>query len=222
MKKLLIIEDDRALRDGLCRSLASNDLETDSAANIAEARVKFLAADYDLVLLDCNLPDGNGVDFCAEIKKKSNVPVIFLTVLDSELDEVSAFRAGGVDYVKKPFSLMVLKERVNAALTRSNGGLVYGEGLYRFDFGTLTFTVNGNNVILSSAEQKLLRVLTANRRNIVPRGTLIEQLWSCDSEYIDENALSVTVKRLRSKLGADCIKTVYGLGYMWTDKGTGR
>jgi DNA-binding response OmpR family regulator len=222
MKKLLIIEDDRALRDGLCRSLASNDLETDSAANIAEARVKFLAADYDLVLLDCNLPDGNGVDFCAEIRKKSNVPVIFLTVLDSELDEVSAFHAGGVDYVKKPFSLMVLKERVNAALARSNGGLVFGEGIYRFDFGALTFTVNENNVILSSAEQKLLRVLTANRRNIVPRGTLTEQLWSCDSEYIDENALSVTVKRLRSKLGADCIKTVYGLGYMWTGEGIGR
>lgn len=215
MKRILIIEDDRALREGLLRSLASDRLAGDTAATITEARLKLSCENYDLALLDCNLPDGNGVDLCAEIKAKSDMPVIFLTVLDSELDEVAAFHAGGIDYVKKPFSLMVLKERINAALARSDGGMVFSDGAYCFDFGSMDYTVRGNEITLSSAEQKLLRTLTANRRNIVLRSTLIEQVWSCDGDYIDENALSVTVKRLRAKLGADCIKTVYGLGYMW-------
>jgi DNA-binding response OmpR family regulator len=219
LKKLLIVEDDRALRAGLCRSLASNEIETESAATIAEARAKFHAGKYDLVLLDCNLPDGNGVDFCTEIRRTGPVPVIFLTVLDSELDEVAAFRAGGIDYVKKPFSLMVLQERINAALARTDGGLVYAEGRYRFDFGAMTFSVDGSDVVLSPTEQKLLRSLTANSGRIVPRPTLTEQIWACDGSFIDENALSVTVKRLRAKLGAECIKTVYGLGYMWVGGG---
>lgn len=123
MTKLLIVEDDRTLREGLCRSLSSDTIQTESAATLAEAYRKNADNKFDLILLDCNMPDGNGIDFCTAIQKHSSVPVIFLTVLESELDEVSAFRAGGVDYIKKPFSLMVLRERINTALSRAYGGL---------------------------------------------------------------------------------------------------
>lgn len=220
MKTILVVEDDRTLREGLARSLVSDEIVTRSAANLAEAQAAFDAEQCDLILLDCNLPDGNGVDFCARIRRRSAVPVIFLTVLDSELDEVSAFRAGGCDYVKKPFSLMVLRERIQTALKRAAGGdLVYCEGGYRFDFGSFSFFADGCSLTLSISEQKLLRALTANPHRVLSRAQLIEQLWSCDSDFIDENALSVTVKRLRAKLGGTCIKTVYGLGYMWTGDG---
>lgn len=139
-----------------------------------------------------------------------------MTVLDSEIDEVSAFRAGGCDYVKKPFSLMVLRERINSALEHARiGGAIYHDGRYSFNFSAFVFRVGDDEISLSHTEQKLLYILTENKQHIVSRSALIEQLWSCDSNYIDENALSVTVKRLRSKLGADCVKTVYGLGYMW-------
>lgn len=177
-------------------------------------------------MLDCQLPDGNGVDFCAELRKTSAVPVIFLTVLDSELDEVAAFRAGGCDYVKKPFSLMVLRERINSALTRSavmsargDSGDVYADARFRFDFSAMIFSADGDEVILSVTEQKLLRTLVSNARRIVPRAALTERLWPSGGDYIDENALSVTISRLRSKLGADTIRTAYGLGYMWEGGG---
>ena len=105
MKRMLIIEDDDAIRTGLCQSLSSDTLDTVGAENLTSARQRLDAERYDLLLLDCNLPDGNGIDFCRELMKKIPIPVIFLTVRDSEIDEVAAFRAGACDYVKKPFSI---------------------------------------------------------------------------------------------------------------------
>ena len=141
--------------------------------------------------------------------------MIFLTVRDAEIDEVTAFRAGACDYIKKPFSLTILQERIAAALRRRSPNHIYEDSRFRFDFTELTFTADGQRVILSSTEQKLLAVFCTHKGQILERQTLVDKIWSCDSDYIDENALSVTVKRLRNKLGADCIGTVYGMGYVW-------
>ena len=116
MKKILIVEDDEAIRIGLCQSLSSDMLDTVGSKDLASARRRLENERFNLLLLDCNLPDGNGIDFCRELMSKMTIPVIFLTVRDSEIDEVAAFRAGACDYVKKPFSLMVLRERIAALL----------------------------------------------------------------------------------------------------------
>ncbi len=215
MKHILIVEDDPALREGLAAALRSDTLVPHTAADLAGARRLFPTRPFDLLLLDYNLPDGCGIDFCREILTRNDLPVIFLTVRDAEIDEISAFRAGACDYIKKPFSMTILQERIRAALRRRSAANVYEDSRYRFDFTELTFTVNGDKILLSATEQKLLAVFCNHKGQILERQTLTDKVWGYDGEYIDENALSVTVKRLRDKLGADCIGTVYGLGYLW-------
>lgn len=223
VKHLLIIEDDETLRNGLCRALIQENMSTQGASTLAEASLALDKNHFDLIILDCQLPDGNGVDFCTKIRQSTSAPVIFLTVIDSELNEVAAFRAGACDYVKKPFSLMVLKERIHAALARNAASpLVFHEEGYFFDFSALVFRADGQEIFLSPSEQKLLQILITNRKQVVSREVLINRLWSCDGEFIDENALSAAVKRLRKKLdkenGKSCIRTIYGLGYMWAGR----
>lgn len=215
MKYILIVEDDAALREGLTNALKNSDMQTYAAADLAGTRQMLQERKFDLLLLDCNLPDGNGIDLCREITAVQDIPVIFLTVRDTELDELTAFRAGACDYIKKPFSLTILQERIAAALRKRSANHVYEDTRFRFDFTELTFSVDGKRIDLSSTEQKLLTVFCAHKGQILERQTLVNKIWSCNSDYIDENALSVTVKRLRNKLGAECIGTVYGMGYVW-------
>ena len=215
MKHILIVEDDTALREGLAAALQNESTAVQSAADLSEARRILLGQDFDLLLLDCNLPDGSGIELCREVTAVQDVPVIFLTVRDAEIDEVTAFRAGACDYIKKPFSLTILQERISAALRKHSLNHIYEDSRFRFDFTELTFSADGQRVILSATEQKLLAVFCNHKGQILERQTLVDKIWSCDSDYIDENALSVTVKRLRDKLGADCIGTVYGMGYVW-------
>ena len=215
MKRILIIEDDEAIRAGLCRSLASDTMEAVGAEDLASAAQRINAQQFDLLLLDCNLPDGNGIDFCRELMRRMTIPVIFLTVRDSEIDEVAAFRAGACDYVKKPFSLMVLRERIAALLERTEKRSdLYADRRYRFDFTSLDFFVDGERVYLGSTEYKLLAVLVKNAGNVLSRAALTDALWE-GGEELNENALSVTVSRLRGRLGEKSISTIYGLGYMW-------
>ena len=215
MKYLLIAEDDTALREGLAVALQNDDLSVRTAADLAEARRILQDHTFDLLLLDVNLPDGSGIDLCREVTAVQDVPVIFLTVRDAEIDEVTAFRAGACDYVKKPFSLTILQERIAAALRKRSPNHIYEDARFRFDFTELTFAADGKRIDLSSTEQKLLAVFCNHKGQILERQMLVDKIWSCDSDCIDENALSVTVKRLRDKLGTDCIGTVYGMGYVW-------
>ncbi len=215
MKYILIVEDDVALREGLTNALQNNTLQAYAASNLDDARRILNERTFDLLLLDCNLPDGSGIDLCREVTAIEDTPVIFLTVRDAEIDEVTAFRAGACDYIKKPFSLTILQERISAALRKRSPNHIYEDSRFRFDFTELTFSADGQRVILSSTEQKLLAVFCNHKEQILERQTLVDKIWSCDSDYIDENALSVTVKRLRDKLGAECIGTVYGMGYVW-------
>ena len=215
MKQILIVEDDTVLREGLAAALQNRDTAVCAAPDLFSARKALRDKTFDLLLLDCNLPDGSGVDLCREVTTAGDIPVIFLTVRDTEIDEVAAFRAGACDYVKKPFSLTILQERIAAALRKRSGGHIYEDSRFWFDFVSMTFSADGKKIAFSAAEQKLLAVFCTHKGQILERQTLVDRIWACDSDYIDENALSVTVKRLRDKLGRECIGTVYGLGYIW-------
>lgn len=224
MKKILIIEDDRALAGGLCRALEVREgegIQAKSVGTLRDGRGEMAEENYDLVILDINLPDGSGFGFLKEIKEAGDTPVIMLTANDLESDVVAGLEAGAEDYVTKPFRLAELRARVNTQLRRA--GRERTEQFccdgFVFDFGRMRYTVEGREVELSKTEQKLLRILTQRAGGKVERGELIDRIWTDGAEYVDENALSVAVKRLRDKLGAqEYIKTVYGIGYMWSNR----
>ena len=220
MEQILIVEDDTTLNQGLCKALKENDRQIVSCESINEAKEQLSLGTVSFVLLDINLPDGSGLDLLKEIKEKTpTVPVILLTANDTDKDIVTGLEQGADDYITKPFSLAVLRARVNTQLRKTNHGNdlgVFADGIYAFDYNNMVFSVNGKTVELSKTEQRLLRVLTDNAGMTVKRETLIDRLWTDGAEYVDENALSVTVKRLRDKLSAqEKIKTVYGIGYSW-------
>ena len=225
MKSILIAEDDRALGDGLCLALKDPALELTLCRTLSAARSALEAGGFDLLILDVNLPDGNGLDFLRRLRAGANpVPVILLTANDMETDIVAGLESGADDYVTKPFSLAVLRARVNAQLRRSEGAVPGGPLVldgFSFDFERMEFRRDGRLIDLSKTEQKLLRVLVENRGRTLPRELLVDRVWTDGAEYVDENALSVTVKRLRGKLEETpskprYLKTVYGIGYTWT------
>lgn len=219
LSSILIIEDDFSLLSGLCRALATDECETQGCRNLSEAKKLLQKHSYSLILLDINLPDGNGFDFLPELKKTCSAPVIVLTANDMEADIVAGLELGAEDYITKPFSLAVLRARVNVALRRKtfekpSAGFVTEQ--YHFNFDKMEFFCRNEKVELSKTEQKLLRMLVENAGITLNRDRLIDAVWTDGSEYVDENALSVTIKRLRDKLQAqEYIKTVYGIGYTW-------
>lgn len=217
-----IVEDDRALGEGIVLALKEPGMEFVCHGSVKEALAAFERVLPELIILDVNLPDGSGYDFLKEVRKRSQVPVLILTANDMEMDEVTGLTLGADDYMTKPFSLAVLRARIQALLRRgkAKGTALYEEGEFKFDFDSLVFTRKGREVALSVNEQRLLRLLIENRGRVLTRGLLTDRLWSDGGDYVDENALSVTVKRLRSKLedkrdGVSYIQTVYGQGYMW-------
>ncbi len=284
-QRILIVEDDRPLAGGLCRALQNEKTVTVSCHTLREAEKLLVGGEsvsvalnqttaseanarteFDLVVLDVNLPDGNGLDFLQQIKAKYDICVIMLTANDMETDIVAGLEAGADDYITKPFSLAVLRARVATQLRRvkqsrqtgsmaldtesrpgigagymaahsvENGtaadamaqGVISGadafsheegwitDGDYRFHFAKMLFYRWEEQIELSKGEQKLLRLLIENRGITLTRDRLLECIWSVDAAFVDENTLSVTVKRLRDKLGAqERIKTVYGIGYRW-------
>ncbi|RHV48134.1 DNA-binding response regulator [Lachnospiraceae bacterium OM04-12BH] len=223
MEQILIVEDDISLNQGLCRALKSENRQIISCMNLKSTREQLLCGSVSLVLLDINLPDGNGLDFLSELKITDPLcPVILLTANDTDMDIVTGLEQGADDYITKPFSLSVLRARVNTQLrkqaTSVHTALFQMDG-FVFDFDQMQFRVNGTAIELSKTEQKLLRLLVENHGKPMSRSVLIDRIWTDGAEYVDENALSVTVKRLRDKLGAhDYIQTVYGIGYIWEKK----
>lgn len=215
MKTITIIEDDIALNNGIALALKNDGLKFRQYYKLSEFDPHL---DTDLIVLDINLPDGNGFDFLKELRKDADIPVVILTANDLETDEVMGFELGADDYITKPFSLMVLRARINKILKdkKSVSDNGYSDERYCFDFEAMKFTDNGNAVELSKTEQKLLKLLVANKGQTLTRDMLLDRIWTDGAEYVDENALSVTVNRLRKKLDAsDRIKTVYGIGYVW-------
>lgn len=220
--QIVIVEDDRDLCAGLCRALKDESRSIVSCENLSEAREQIFLTNPSLILLDINLPDGNGLDLVKEIRTKSlSYPIILLSANDTDADVVKGLELGADDYVTKPFSLSVLRARVNTQLRKkeqvSNEDAVT-IGPYSFDFERMKFMVDGVETSLSKTEQRLLKMLVGNQGITLSRDDLIDRLWTDGDEYVDENALSVAIKRLRDKLHAkDYIKTIYGLGYMWVN-----
>lgn len=210
---ILIIEDDRALNDGIALSL--NGAKILQAYSLKDARA-ILGEAIDLIILDVNLPDGSGLDFCKEVRSFSSVPVIFLTANDMELDIVAGLASGADDYITKPFSLAVLRARIDAVMRRLIPAAdVYEQEGFLFDFENMIFKAGETQVNLSKTEQKLLKLLVSNRGITLTRDRLMDRIWTDGAEFVEENALSVTIGRLRQKLGGAPIKTVYGIGYVW-------
>lgn len=195
------------------------------SGSVEAAKKDFERETPGLIILDVNLPDGSGYDYLKWVRARSYIPALVLTANDMEMDEVMGLTLGADDYMTKPFSLAVLRARIQALLRRGRQpGDSYEEDGFHFDFENLIFTKDGRELTLSVNEQRLLKLLVANRGRLLTRGVLMDRLWSCGGEYVDENALSVTVNRLRSKLeekrsGISYIQTVYGQGYLWRREG---
>ena len=227
MKHILLVEDDIALGQGIAMALQIPETEITVCRGLREARQALSGRTFTLLILDINLPDGSGLTLLREQKAlRPEVPVLLLTANDLEIDEVAGLESGADDYITKPFSLAVLRARVNARLRR--GGTAKSGELslppFVFDFERMVYRKNGAAIELSRAEQRLLRALVENHGHAVSRAALVDRVWTDGGDYVDENALTVTVRRLRAKLEDDpaapvYLKTVYGIGYIWAVTG---
>ena len=222
MDTIFLLEDDQTLGRGIVMALETPGRTVTLAGTLQEGRAVLGRECFDLLILDINLPDGSGLELLRQLRAAGNsTPVILLTANDLELDEVTGLEAGADDYITKPFSLAVLRARVATQLRcRAQPAGAVTMWPFVFDFDRMDFRRAGVPVELSKTEQRLLRVLVENQGHTVPRVLLMEKLWPDGTEYVEENALSVTVRRLRGKLEADpanpkYLKTVYGLGYTW-------
>lgn len=225
MQKILLLEDDTALGNGIRLALQSPSVQITLCRTLTQARSALAQSSFELLILDINLPDGSGLELLEQVRKTSDVPVILLTANDMEMDIVTGLESGADDYITKPFSLAILRARVNAHLRRGMSTKTSCIEIDRFqlDFDRMEFRKDGQLMELSKTEQKLLRILIENRGQTLSRGTLVDRVWTDGAEFVDENALSVTVKRLRDKLedtpsSPRYLKTVYGIGYTWAVK----
>lgn len=221
-QKIMILEDDEDLAEGISLSLNSEDLEFVHCRTVAEAKDRLRRDAFDLLIFDINLSDGSGLDLCREVRKKSRIPIALLTAKDMELDIVKGLECGADDYITKPFSLMVLRARIRALLRRNTGEqqAEYSNSVFRFCFDTMEFYKEGKAIELSKTEQRILYLLVFNAGQILTRERLLEWVWPDGTEYVEDNALSVGIRRLRDKLEDTpskpaYIKTVYGKGYVW-------
>jgi len=226
MQNILIIEDDISLNNGVVLALKQEGYTFFQSFAILSAKKIMAETQFDLIILDVNLPDGNGFELCEQIRMHSAVPIIILTVNDLETDVVTGLELGADDYITKPFSLMILRARINALLRRSAQPASlekYSINDFVFDFENMEFYKGKNKIELSKTEQRLLKLLVSNQDIVLSRSVLVDKIWTDGAEYVDENALSVTIKRLRDKLeeipsNPKYIKTVYGIGYKWVVK----
>ncbi len=220
--RILVVEDDHLLNNTLCYNLNVAGYTVDSALTKEEAENFLAKQDYELIVLDVNLPDGNGFDFCREVKEYcSDTAVIFLTANDMESDMLKGYVLGADDYVTKPFHMSVFQKKLAALLSRiakQSGGDCYDDGFLFIDFSEMTAAISGEPIVFTPLEYRLLKVLTKNPKVVLTRQVLLEKLWDVDGNFVDEHALTVAVSRVRNKIEKDSqqyIKTVYGMGYMW-------
>lgn len=212
---ILVAEDEARLRTIIRDYFTAHGLTCALAKDGEEALERLRERDYDAVLLDVLMPNLDGFAVCRAVREGSGVPILFLTALGGEKDVLRGYALGADDYVTKPFSLAVLRARVNNLLRRAHSRRTVLElPPFTFDFQEMTYTRNGVPLELSRTEQRLLRLLAEHRGQTLPRARLLEQVWD-GGEFVDENALSVAVNRLRAKLTDAPIRTVYGVGYVW-------
>lgn len=227
MKKILLVEDDALLNKTLTYNLISEGYDTVSALNAGTAAGVLAREEYDLVLLDVNLPDGNGYDLCKLIKPEHpDTLVIFLTANDQESDQIRGYEAGAVDYITKPFSVGALLRKIRAMFAMlEHRGLAkdfYDDGRLFLDFSEQSASLDGKSLTLSPMEYKMLHLFSKNPKQILTRQRLLERLWDAEENYVDEHTLTTSVSRIRGKIeseGNAYIKTIYGIGYQWMGGG---
>ena len=214
--KILLVEDDAALRGALEELLCREGYEVIKASNVSLAR-SAMNSEIDLIMLDVGLPDGDGVSLCRQWRSEGvETPILFLTAKDEELDVVRGLDAGGNDYVTKPFRMQELLSRIRALLRRSQKEMTINRSGITLDKAKLQASKDGEVLLLTVTEYKILAKLISSR-SIITRAVLLEALWDLDSRFVDDNTLSVHVSRLREKIGGSHIKTIRGVGYQWVD-----
>ncbi len=245
MNKIIVLEDNDPLAKGIVYALEKEGWETELASTAKEFKQKFFntqveydeSADindsdkgyhpYDLVILDVMLPDGNGFDICEEIRTVSDVPIIFLTACDAEVNIVLGLDMGADDYITKPFRTRELVSRINAALRRSKNNPGGNKTLISKDISLnlneMKLLVRNKEITLTPTEYKLMSVFMQNPERVLDRNTILSKLWDVDGQFIDDNTLSVYISRLREKLeqspeAPEYITTVRGLGYRWKQR----
>ena len=221
MFTILIIEDDDTIAFGIKSFLLKNNYRVIHGENLKKGKELF-KTDIDLILLDLNLPDGSGFDFCRYVKKIKDIPIIFLTIKDEESTMIKGLDMGGDDYITKPFKLSVLQSRINAVLRRTVKQNMEEEVLWCKDIKVIKSESrvykNNHEVELTVSEYNLLLQLLENKNRTLTRTILLEKLWDVNGEFVNNNTLSVAMKRLRDKLEDDSfIKTVRGIGYRLED-----
>lgn len=223
--KLLIVEDDFSLINGLSFAIKKQGYELDIARTSREADKVWTDGKYDLVILDVSLPDGSGFDICKKIRETSKVPIIFLTAADEETDIIMGLDIGGDDYITKPFKLAVLLSKINAILRRSND---FNQTNTELNSNGITVQLlkgrvykNGNQLDLTTSEYKLLCLFMENPELVLSAEQILSKLWDCNESYVDHNTLTVYIRRLRAKVEDNpskpkMIVTVRGMGYKWS------
>ena len=221
MKNILIVEDDKLLNKGVSFALKKEGYNTISAYTKEEARDAIFQNHIDFLLLDVGLPDGSGLDLCREIRNKIDFPIVFFTANDTEDDMIRGFESGGDDYISKPFSIEVLKFKINAMLKRSD---IKAKKLFiykdlKLDLDSKKVYKKNEEIKLSATEYKLLELLCQNKGVAMTKEVLLDKLWDYKGNYVDDNTLSVNVRRLRKKIEDDpknpeYIITLFGIGYM--------
>lgn len=222
--KILLVEDDQTIVTTLSEFLISEDYEVDSADGMNLAMDKIASCNFDLVLLDITLNDGNGYSVCRAIKSQSDIPVIFLTASDDEFSVITGLDIGADDYISKPFRPRELLSRIKSVLRR------YGkvQNLITFsdiviDTSKATVKKNGIDLALTALEYRILLTFVAHKDQLLKRNQLLLEIWDLAGDYVNDNTLTVYIKRLREKIEDDpanpkLIKTVRGLGYIFSSK----
>lgn len=224
MKQILIVEDDSLLNKVLTYNLTADGYGVTSVFNATTAAEVWRQKNFDLVLLDVNLPDGNGFELCQGMKTlHSDTMVIFLTANDQERDQIRGYEVGAIDYITKPFVIGALQRKIKAMFAMLDQHKpvkdIYDDGHLFLDFSELSATLNGSSLSLTAMEFKMLNLFRQNPKRVLTRQILLEKLWDIEEKYVDEHSLTTAICRIRSKIETDCsppyIKTIYGMGYQW-------
>lgn len=224
MSRILLLEDDLSLVNGLSFALKKQGFALDVARTLREAEEKWADGTYDLLLLDVSLPDGSGFAFCQKVRRTSKVPIMFLTASDEEMSIIMGLDLGGDDYITKPFKLGVLLSRIHALLRRAGAFRAPDTELQSNGIRVLLLQgqvfKNGALLDLTAAEYKLLCLFMQNPNMVLSKEKILEKLWDCDGNYIDNSALTVYIRRLRMKIEDNpsepqMLLTVRGMGYKW-------
>lgn len=220
MQNLLVVEDDRDLNRAVSYALRKAGYGVCSAAFMEEAKRIFTENQIEMILLDVNLPDGDGFSFCQWVKRQKDVPVIYLSARDMEEDALAGYESGAEDYITKPFSMKILLRKIDVILKRTGSGnrLIFSDGYLHIDPDNAKVMVNGEECPVTPTECRLLRQFLLNRGQLLTYDVLLERLWDSGGQFVDKHALAVNVNRLRKKIEDDThryISNVYGMGYQW-------